>query len=177
MTPQGVYARFRFFPVNCLVCVLLLAVSCVGQQPRSSRDNLDGALKGFLQKELQDLRLGADKTTRFTSATIRSDGTTKEEIVVYISGQSWCGSGGCRLWILEPDGASFKAIGEMTVVWPPIRVLRTMSHAQPGYEALMRFDGKSYPANPSIAPAKPLKAKVAGKVLIARNNEGELLYK
>ena len=166
MSNQGNFVRPSFFTTNCLACLLLSAVVCAGQQPQLSTESRQGALKQFLQKELDDPESGIDKTTRFTSAIIQSEGTTKGEIVVYISGESWCGSGGCRLWILEPNGGSFNVIGEMTIVWPPIRVLRTKSHShydigvwvqgggiQPGYEALMRFDGASYPDNPSVPPA------------------------
>ena len=94
------------------------------------------------------------------------------------------------MWILEPDGETFKVIGEMTIVRPPIRVLQSKLHGhfdigvwvqgggiQPGYEALLRYDGKSYPNNPSAVPAQPLNVKVAGKVLIARIDKGDLLYK
>ena len=38
---------------------------------------------------------------------------------------------------------------------------------QPGYEAELRFDGKTYPANPSVPPARPLKGKPEGEMLIA----------
>ncbi len=190
MSNQGNFVRPSFFTTNCLACLLLSAVVCAGQQPQLSTESRQGALKQFLQKELDDPESGIDKTTRFTSAIIQSEGTTKGEIVVYISGESWCGSGGCRLWILEPNGGSFNVIGEMTIVWPPIRVLRTKSHShydigvwvqgggiQPGYEALMRFDGASYPDNPSVPPAVQLTTKVTGKVLIASGNQGALLYK
>ena len=189
MTANGVFARFCLSAVNCLVCLLMPALSCVGQQQRLSTDSVDSALKQFLQKELTGPHFGIDKTTRYSSAVIKSDGTTKEEIVVYVSGRLWCGSGGCRLWILEPDGASFKVIGEETIVRPPIRVLQSKSRGhfdigvwvqgggiQPGYEALLRFDGKSYPGNPSVAPARQLPEEVAGKVLISSADSGKLLY-
>jgi hypothetical protein len=171
--------------------LLLPTAICVGQQTHLSTESSRGPLKQFLQKELYDPQFGIDnKTTRFTSAIIQSEGNTKEEIVVYISGPLWCGSGGCTLWILEPDGESFKVIGKMPIVWPPIRVLRTKSHGhydigvwvegggiQPGYEAYIRFNGKSYPDNPSVPPSHQLTEKVAGKVLITMEDEGELLYK
>lgn len=189
MSAKRVFVRFRTCAVNCLVCVLMPAFSCLGQQQGLSTDRLDSALKQFLQKELTDPYTGIDKTTRYSSAMIKSDGTTQEEIVVYVSGRNWCGSGGCRLWILEPDGASFKVIGEETITRPPIRVLRSKSHGhfdigvwvqgggiRPGYEALLRFDGKSYPDNPSVAPARQLPEGVAGRVLISSADSGKLLY-
>jgi len=189
MTTRGVYVCFGFSIVVSMIFVFFSPVMCAGQQPRPSTESHESTLRHFLQKALTDPRLETDKTTRFASAIIKNDGNTKEEIVVYISGHSWCGTGGCRLWILEPDGETFKVIGEMTIVRPPIRVLQSKSHGhfdigvwvqggdiQPGYEALLRYDGKSYPNNPSVAPAQPLNVKVAGKVLIARNDEGDLLY-
>jgi hypothetical protein len=47
---------------------------------------------------------------------------------------------------------------------------------QPGYEAVLQFDGKHYPANPSVAPAKRLDKEVAGTVVVPKDVIGELLY-
>jgi len=183
-------AQVYFFASNYLVCLLLASVSCVAQQPRLSPNDFDNALKRFLQKELANPILGRDETTWFSAAVIKPDGNAKEEIVVYVHGRTWCGSGGCTMWILEPDGTSFKVIGKVTIVRLPIRVLQSKSHGhrdigvwvqgggiQPGYEALLRFDGKSYPDNPSVAPAKHLTETVAGEVLIGESDEGKPLYK
>jgi hypothetical protein len=189
MTKKRALARFRSTAVSCLVYLLIPAFGCVGQQQQSSTTNLDSALKKFLQKELTDPQFGIDKTTRYSAAVIKSDGPSKEEVVVYVSGESWCGSGGCRLWILEPAGASFRIIGEEAIVQLPIRVLRSQSHGrfdigvwvqgggiQPGYEALLGFDGKSYPDNPSVAPARKLPQGVPGQILISSAAGGKLLY-
>jgi hypothetical protein len=190
MTKRAAVSRFCFQLSICLFCALLSSVRSSGQKPQSLLGALDNSLVRFLQNELADPQLGADKTTRYSSAIIKSDGVSKDEIVVYVSGRGWCGSGGCNLLILEPDGDSFKLIGKLTIVQLPIRVLRTKSHGhfdlsvivagggiQPGYEAILKFDGVSYPSNPSVAPAEPLTRRVAGRVLVAGNVEGELLYK
>jgi hypothetical protein len=184
------YARFRSNLLVFLVCLLLSEPISIGQMPVAPADNSNSALKLFLQKRLSDPIDGPDKTTRFWSAMIKSHGIKKDEIVVYFSGRLWCGSGGCSMLILEPDGATFKVIGEETIVRPPIRVLRSQSNGhfdigvwvqgggiQPGYEAQLRFDGKSYPSNPSVAPARRLAGTTAGRVLIAGDDEGDLLYK
>ncbi|MFZ0305806.1 MAG: hypothetical protein WAL75_24175 [Terracidiphilus sp.] len=189
MIATRVFVRFCSLAVNCLIFLLLSAFSCFGQLQQFSIESHDSALKKFIQKELTDPHFGIDKTTRYQAAVIKSDGTTKEEIVVYLSGESWCGSGGCRLWILEPAGASFRIIGEETIVQLPIRVLQSKSHdhfdigvwvqgggIQPGYEALVRFDGKSYPDNPSVAPARRLPEGIAERVLISRADRGKLLF-
>jgi hypothetical protein len=190
MTMNGVSVRSCFVFACCLVCLLLRATRCVGQQSYSSEHDPSSALTQFLRTELEDPEDGVDKATRISTAVVESDGNSKMEIVVYISGGSWCGSGGCRLLILEPNGRSFKVIGETTITRPPIRVLRTQSNGhfdigvwvqgggiQPGHEAILRFDGKSYPSNPSVASAVHHSKKVPGKVLIARDDPGILLYK
>ncbi|MGA9069887.1 MAG: hypothetical protein WB424_06525 [Terracidiphilus sp.] len=187
---QATVSRFCFQLSICLFCVLLSSVRCDGQKPHLTTGEFHWAFVRFLQNKMGDPQDEAVKTTRYSSVIIRSDGVTKDEIIVYISDGGWCGSGGCRLLILEPDDTSFNVIGDLSIVQLPIRVLRTRSHGhfdlgvwvqgggiQPGHEAILRFDGKSYPRNPSIAPAQPLTKRVAGDVLIARGVEGELLYK
>jgi hypothetical protein len=190
MARQRAFHRLKHLFVRLLAFFFLPSAICVGQQTYSSTDDTSKELKLFLQKELSNSMLGTDKTTRFSSAIIKSGRDAKEEVIAYFSGQSWCGTGGCRMMILDHDGPSFKVIGEATIVRLPIRVLNSKSHGhydisvwvqgggiQPGYEALLRFDGKSYPSNPSVAPAIPLAKKVDGRVLIARGDEGVLLYK
>ncbi|WP_239185936.1 hypothetical protein [Candidatus Nitrotoga sp. HW29] len=62
---------------------------------------------------------------------------------------------------------------------PPIYVLSGMSKGwhnigvwvqgggiRLGYVAELRFNGKAYPENPSVSPAKRLEGKLRGKVLI-----------
>jgi hypothetical protein len=48
---------------------------------------------------------------------------------------------------------------------------------QPGYEARLQVDGKTYPSNPSIPPALPEAGKVEGKVVITPLQEGILLFR
>ena len=47
---------------------------------------------------------------------------------------------------------------------------------QTGYEADISFDGKAYPSNPSIPPARRLTEKVAGKTVIEKDAVGVPLY-
>jgi hypothetical protein len=133
-------------------------------------------------------RVAPDTTTRITVASVKtSDGKTDEDIV-YVSGQRWCGSGGCTMLILEPTESTFRAIGRVTIVQPPIRLLPSMHGGhpdigvsvqgggiQPGYEAVLSFNGKSYPGNPSMPPAQKA-AVVRGKVIIANTEDSVPLY-
>jgi len=121
-----------------------------------------------------------DKTTQYVAAFRDLNGDGKPEAIVYLIGKSWCGSGGCHLFIFQKNGASWKLVTTMTITNPPIRMLDTASHGwhslgvwvqgggiQPGYEAELRFNGKSYPKNPTVPPARRAAKNLAGKVLIS----------
>jgi hypothetical protein len=111
-----------------------------------------------------------------------------QEAIVYVLGD-WCGSGGCTTFILERQDASYRVVSKITITQLPIRVLVNRSHGwrsigvgvqgggiQPGYEAELRFDGKSYPTNPSVAPAQRMGPDRSGDVVISSRSEKKPLY-
>lgn len=151
----------------------------------SPEDNL----RKFLQEYLKTPGLAAEKTTRYYPAFVGLSGGPPKEVVVYVTGQSWCGSGGCTTLILAPQGSSYKIVTKITITRPPIRLLRTKSHGwrdlsvrvqgggiQPGYDAKLSFDGRTYPRNPSVPPAEPIHAEHLGDVLVPAGSEGTQLY-
>src|ERR1019366_1518014 len=101
------------------------------------------------------------------------------QVIVYLTGLSWCGSGGCPTLVLTPKGSSYKLLSRILVTRPPIRVLAGKSYGwhnlavwvggggiQPGYEAELRFDGKSYPISPANPPARHLVGAAHGEIVI-----------
>jgi len=77
----------------------------------------------------------------------------------------------------------------MTITHPPIRMLNGTSNGWhnlgvwvqgggilPGYEAELRFDGKTYPNNPTVLPAQPAKKGLQGDVLIGSMDDAVPLY-
>jgi hypothetical protein len=163
------------------------AALSLGQQAASNRPS--EPLKAYLRSYLSfGGKVPPDATTRVTSFGVKTDdGKTKEDIV-YVSGQGWCGSGGCMLLILEAAGSSFKVLGKVTIVQLPIRLLDSMSHGRPnigvlvqgggilsGYEAVLSFNGDRYPGNPSMPPARKMTTP-RGKVIIANTDGSVPLY-
>lgn len=82
----------------------------------------------------------------------------------------------------------FLVLGRVTIVQLPIKLLPSMSDGHPdigvrvqgggvqsGYEAVLSFNGKSYPRNPSMPPARKVSA-AQGKVLIATTENSVPLY-
>ncbi len=148
----------------------------------------DADLRRFLQALYHDSR-GYARDARFAAAFIDLNGDGDDEAVVRVSGSNLCGSGGCHTHILARAATGWVEVTNLTITWPPVRVLETRSNGWrdlsvrvagggiiPGYEARLRFDGTGYPANPSVAPADPLPAETQGRTLIARADEGVPLF-
>lgn len=158
-----------------------------GAAHSKSDNSRDDTLKKWLRSYLGDEMPGDN--TRFISASVNLDGGAEHQVIVYLTGDDWCGSGGCTMLVLAPQGSSYRLVTKVTITRPPIRVLTTETHgwhdlsvvvAGGGiinrYEAKLSFNGKSYPSNPTVRPAQPLRQKVAGGVVISGTEDGTHLY-
>jgi hypothetical protein len=115
-------------------------------------------------------------------ADLNDDG--KAEALVYPMDASdgveneFCGSGGCDLYVLSLSRTGYRVVTAISITRPPIRVLPTKTHGRHdlavfvagggiirGYEARLRFNGRSYPENPTVPPATRLESP-RGKVVI-----------
>ena len=132
---------------------------------------------------------GKNPDLRYEAAFVDLNADGKDEAVVYLTGEGVCGSGGCELSIYSPQGASWREVTSLSITRPPIRVLDTRSHGWsdlgvwvagggiiPGYEARLRFDGGSYPTNPSVPPAERTTERNGGRVLLDREAKARPLY-
>lgn len=159
--------------------------------PATSSSTREKSLRRFLEgyASKHELDQENDKETRYLRAFVDLNGDGKPEALVYLVSEGWCGSGGCPTLVLTPRGNSYRLITRIFITRPPIMVLTGKSNGwrnlgvwvqgggiQPGYEAELRFDGKRYPLNPSVAPARPLRHKSGGEVVISSAKNGKLLY-
>lgn len=107
----------------------------------------------ILEKEL----VGADSTARrFVYFETDLNGDGKAELLVGFTGMNWCGSGGCTALLLSPEGT---LVTRFTVAGFPFTILDEKTNGwknlvvySGGADRLLKFDGKTYPKNPSIAP-------------------------
>jgi hypothetical protein len=122
--------------------------------------------RGGVSVFLRNFLGSGDKETRYAVAFLNLNRDRASEAIVYLSGDRWCGSGGCTMLILAPAGASYRVVTKTTITRLPIRVLKTRTNGwadlsvrvQGGgiltaYQAVLRFDGSTYPENPSTLPA------------------------
>lgn len=107
----------------------------------------------------------------------------KVETLVYVSEPEICGTGGCALWVLDRTQTGYKENTYITVVQKPVRVLTTWSHGrpdlavwvqgggiQPGYEAVLKFNGRAYPNNPTVGGAPSDNLAAGGRTLFPEDS-------
>lgn len=160
--------------------MLLIHAAQAGSGPTNA------SIRGFLQGYLQSGG-HSDNTARYSVANV-SLNNNKKAFVIYITGDAWCGSGGCTAMIVKPEGQSFKVINKITLARLPIQILPTKTRGW--YDlampvggggstshrfALLKFNGKKYPSNPSTATLVKPTGLAAGRSLPLKE-PGELVY-
>ena len=167
-------SKRRLVPFMVILCSLLLANRCFAEAPAEA--NPQAALEASLQQFLS--AWDKESTPNMTAfEDLNEDG--KLEAIVFLTGEGWCGSGGCTTLILKQDKSSWKVVTKIVVAHSPIRVLSTSSHGWHnigvlvagggiinGYEAELAFNGKTYPKYPANIPARKSKKPSTGKVVI-----------
>lgn len=172
-----------------LLLLLVLSGAVVAQPSgalsATDSERLRACLKRYLDESYED----GHQETRFIAKYAHLKLAGAPQIVVYFTDPKSCGSGGCTTLVLTPEGSSYRVVSSMTIVWPPIRVLNSQSHGWrdlavrvrgggiiPGYEAVLPFDGSTYPTNPSVPPSRRLRRAASGSVLIRALEQGIGLY-
>jgi hypothetical protein len=170
-------SKVSFIIFGGIFC-LILFFSGLSAQKEIKQNQAEESLRLFLNNWDEDI--SDQYTANFYD--LNDDGIP--EAILYLTGNQWCGSGGCTLLILQRAEKSWRVISQITICRPPIRVLTEVSNGwhdisvwvqgggiQPGYEAKLTFDGKTYPKNPTVSPARPLTGKSSGLVIIDRKGE------
>src|SRR5215469_7969591 len=110
------------------VLLMILALSYPARSAAQIPSGGEESLKAFLQNCEGQLSSAAERTTRYTVAFVDLRGDGAKEVIVYLVGPRWCGSGGCTSLLLLPVGPSWKIMSKTTVTQLPIRVLSTKTN-------------------------------------------------
>lgn len=121
-----------------------------------------------------------ESDARYYYNTVDLNGDGKLEALVYVTGSEVCGSGGCQLLVLQKVAGRYRTLAEISLAHNPIVVSAHQTRGwhdlflwvsggnpEPGYNAVLPFDGKTYADNPSVEPAFRLKSAVRGVAYIA----------
>lgn len=129
-------------------------------------------------------RIGADARAKVATAETDLNGDGHPEILAYVYGPGLCGSGGCKLMVLQREESDWRLVMDSSVTQLPVRLLESRSHGwhdlsvgisgggAPARQARMQFDGKRYPSNPTMQPEP---GAVEATILIPEGVEGEVL--
>lgn len=107
-----------------------------------------------------------DGALLYASGDVDLDGDGTNEVLAYVGGPMLCGTGGCNLVVLKRKDGTLNKVSELSVVQLPVGVLDSRTHgwrdlavtvAGGGIAATtvrVPFDGGTYMANPTVAPAE-----------------------
>ena len=167
------HLTFRYRHATLGLCALALAgcQTTGGKQPVS-----DQALGAAIRTALD----GYEGDFRYHARPVDLNGDGRDEVVVHVVSPMYCGTGGCPTIVFTPQDGGLREVSSISITRPPIVAAEAKSNGWrdlvvhvsgggiiPGYEARLRFDGRSYPLNPSVPPAEPVKGAVTGTVLIS----------
>lgn len=168
---------------SSLVAVAVMCAAAGSTSPESGRPGAAASLRASLQNYVLNRWGRPDGDTNYTAKFVDLNGDGQSEAVVLVSGQYWCGTGGCPLWVLTPRNRSWRMVTQAPVVRAPIRLLPSRSRGWSDLSAMLRIDGTRplYEArlsvngrlNPTITPlARPS----SGQVILSASDEGEALF-
>ena len=176
-------------PVLSLLCFTTLACTqapaepadTAGEQPPpitdpSTASSGEDDIRHFLLQEYPDAA-----PMRYALAWHDLDGDGADEAIVHLAAPYFCGTGGCNTLVLTQAGPMWRKVGDISVSRTPISVLDSKTDGWddlvvsisggggPSGRIVLKFDGQSYPSNPTVAPATP--TDEVGTELISENPE------
>jgi hypothetical protein len=159
-----------------LVSLLVGFISFSGSTQAQTATNpaLIKALETYLVKE------GANpKETKYQIAEIDLNGDKKKDALVLFQDSYWCGTGGCSMLVFTNKNDDFKLVSAISLVRDPVIVSETKTknwrdiivHVSGGggesKNVALKFDGSSYPTNPSLIKPLATNAKIQGTTVFS----------
>src|ERR1051326_5100220 len=94
----------------CVAIVLFLGAFFPHLSQTLSASMFADSLHQFLQKHLHDAEEPDDKTTEYFAFRVDLNGDGKDEFIVYYTGRTWCGTGGCPTLIIARLGSTYRIV-------------------------------------------------------------------
>lgn len=169
---------------RCLAGLALLTLAACGgkpapaPEPTAASPQQAAALTGADVAAAVGAALEGDYDARYFDAGIDLDGDGKDEVIAYVAGPMVCGTGGCPLFVFRQGEDGYELVARMSVVQVPVRVSSQRTHGWrdlvvavagggvPAGNAVLKFDGTTYPSNPTVPPAEPAASLEGTQILI-----------
>ena len=162
---------------------LLAPLCAVSGMSADAQPGAGDTVRSYLQHRFAD-----ESDLRYASAFADLNGDRRPEAIVYLMSSGLCGTGGCVLLVLTPEGRSWRQVGHLTVVNPPIRLFTTRNRGwndlgvrvagggARAREVRVTFSGRSYASNPSMLPSHRVGRPAPGRELIIDDDPGRPLF-
>jgi len=174
----------RWAPFVCNLCLCLFAAGATAAEPPGLRNAIAEHYRA--QAERSNRLYGArilpldPASYEFVFSLVDLNGDGIPDAIVLFNGPDNCGSGGCTLEIFRGTKQGSEFISGSTISREPIEILAekrfgwhsfTVSVSGGGAKpcnALMRYNGKQYSPNPSLAPCvRPIQLQSAIRARMA----------
>jgi hypothetical protein len=114
------------------------------------------------------------------------NGDGRAEVLVYLFGPYMCGSGGCDTLVFrQTDAGEYQLVADISLTSNPVVVSERRTNGWSdliffvsgggvrGHYVVLRFDGKTYPNNPSTVRDAPFRVNARGKAYLVGSGEKE----
>jgi hypothetical protein len=181
--------RYLFAAVLALALTACGSTSEKGKAGAASQGSADAASESIIPRDTAlenwiEANYGKSGKVGYLSSEFDLDDDGTPEELVYIGGPNLCGTGGCSLAVLKRDDDVFTPVTVTSVTRLPLGVLNTSTNGwrdlwvtiggggEMNNRRVLRFNGTTYPTNPTVPPAETLTA-LDSQVLIP---EGALIW-
>ena len=141
----------------------------------------DAALERAILKTIPDYKPESsddEVSYYYNRVDLNADG--KPEVIAHITGRYVCGTGGCDTLIFQPVRGGYRLVSTITLSRTPIIVSPNKTRGwndlimyvvgggiTRGYYVTLRFNGRTYPDDPTGLPKMSSKARITGRAYIA----------
>jgi hypothetical protein len=144
-----------------------------------SETSPDPELEKAILQTLSDADFsGGEIRYYYNRVDLNADGNF--EAIVHLVGPAICGTGGCNTLILQPARNGYRVVStigltrtpvivstQRTRGWSDLVVYVSGGGITRGYYVALRFDGRTYPDNPTVQPALGARTRITGKAYVS----------
>ena len=167
-------AGVRPLPPSVLALVIGLTLAGLPMLAAQGTPVLPSDIRDVIREQY----LSADRETRYLDAAVDLNADGQAEYLVYVAGGSACGTGGCPTLVFTHLASGFRLLSTIAPSHPPVGVTSDISR---GWRNLivrvtdrdggargveLKFDGQSYPGNPTVPGGRVKDTKNQGRVVI-----------
>lgn len=163
--------RFRRRLVPMAACVALAGLPMFAATGNS-------VLPSDIRDVIRDNYVSPDHETRYLDAAVDLDGDGQLEYLVHVAGGTACSAEGCPTLVFTHLASGFRLLSTIDNSAPPIRVstdaskgwlnliVRVVDANAGGRDVELKFDGRSYPADPTVSNKTVKAARNRGRLVI-----------